>query len=347
MYPPKLMHATPPSQAGKGGSGPGLPIHGPMADSIPGTGAAFPPPSAEFLVLLTWAIDLVVTLAALVYATSADQHLGLRAIVRDVLVGQYSSYILMGWSLYMIVLGYMGAYQRHFFFSSSRTLQVVAKSACTWIVVFLALSLAVKLQPPVSRYFFFFSFLNSWIFLSAWRLAFCHFLLESKWNVAFRKKVLVVGWSKESDVLFDKILRDPGHAYEVIGCTPSAHGKFWVRPPSQVTVLGDYNSLQEIIRGAPSGHCHHGRPRSGHGRDHRAGQSVRARERAVQGHPLLLPDPLLRSSPRACQRRTGAGREQAAARPYVQPHREADVRRCRRGRGAAHLGAAHRSSSAS
>ena len=40
----------------------------------------------------------------------------------------------------------------------------------------------------------------------------------------------------------------PGHAYEVIGCTPSAYGKFWVQPPSQVTVLGDYNSLPDIIR---------------------------------------------------------------------------------------------------
>jgi exopolysaccharide biosynthesis polyprenyl glycosylphosphotransferase len=218
-----------------------------MANAVPGTNAAFPPPSAEFLVLLTWAIDLLVTLAALVYATSADQHLGLRAVLRDVLVGQYSSYILVGWCLSMIVMSYMGAYQRQLFFSSSRSLQVVAKSSFTWIVVFLALSLAVKLQPPVSRSFFFFSFVNCWFFLSAWRLAFCHFLIESKWNVAFRKKVIVVGWSKESDVLFDKILRDPGHAYEVIGCTPSAHGKFWVRPPSQVTVLGDYHSLLEIM----------------------------------------------------------------------------------------------------
>jgi len=218
-----------------------------MSDATPGRAAAIPPPSAEFLVLLTFAIDTLMIVAALVCASSSDKHLALRTVIPDILWGQFSTYILTGLGVYLVTLGYTGAYNRQRFFSSAGSLQVVLKSACVWLVVFLALSLAFKFQPPVSRYFFVFSFLNSMVFLSAWRLVFCHFLLESKWNVAFRKKAIVVGWSKESDVLFNKILCDPAHAYEVIGCTPSAHGKFWVRPPSQVPILGDYHSLQEIM----------------------------------------------------------------------------------------------------
>jgi exopolysaccharide biosynthesis polyprenyl glycosylphosphotransferase len=92
------------------------------------------------------------------------------------------------------------------------------------------------------------AFLNSWVFLSAWRLAFRHLLLQSSWQAAFTERVLVVGWSKESDLLSGKILRDSGHRYQIIGCTPSAHGRFWVEPPRNVPVLGDYNSLPEIIQ---------------------------------------------------------------------------------------------------
>jgi exopolysaccharide biosynthesis polyprenyl glycosylphosphotransferase len=239
------MHAIPPSEANRGVST--LPIHGAMSDATPGKAAVIPPPSAEFLVLLTFALDALMIVAALVCASSSDKHLALRTVISDILWGPFSTYILTGLGVYLVTLGYMGAYSRQRFFSSAASLQVVLKSACVWMVVFLALSLACKFQPPVSRYFFGFSFLNSLVFLSAWRLLFCHFLLESKWNVAFRKKAIVVGWSKESDVLFNKILCDPAHAYEVIGCTPSAHGKFWVRPPSQVPVLGDYHSLQEIM----------------------------------------------------------------------------------------------------
>jgi exopolysaccharide biosynthesis polyprenyl glycosylphosphotransferase len=245
MYSQKLMHAIPPSESNRGVST--LPIRGAMSDATPGKAVAVPPPSAEFLVLLTFAVDLLMIAAALVCATSSDKHLEWRNVASDIFRGQYSTYILTGVAVFMLTLGYLGAYSRQRFFSSTRSLQVVMKSTCAWLVIYLALSLAFKFQPPVSRYFFVFSFLNSLVFLSAWRLTFCYLLLESKWNVAFRKKAIVVGWSKESDILFDKILRDPGHAYEVIGCTPSAHGKFWVRPPSQVPIMGDYHSLQEIM----------------------------------------------------------------------------------------------------
>jgi exopolysaccharide biosynthesis polyprenyl glycosylphosphotransferase len=242
---PKLMHASPPSPTGQNGTASTIRQ---MTDLPPVAPPSLPAPSGEFLVLLTIAIDAISVMTALFFATTSDKHIDYHSVIPEILVGRFSTYILTGSILYLVTLCFSGAYKRQNFFSSARTLQMVFKSTCRWMVVFLALSLAFKLQPPISRYFYVWSFLNSWVFLSAWRLAFCHFLIESKWNVAFRKQVLIIGWSKESDILFDKILRDPGHAYEVIGCTPSAYGKFWVSPPSQVTVLGDYNSLPEIIR---------------------------------------------------------------------------------------------------
>jgi exopolysaccharide biosynthesis polyprenyl glycosylphosphotransferase len=213
-----------------------------------GAGAPLPAPSSEFLVLLALVMDALAILAGLFLATSGDRHVAWQSAARDILLGRFSVPILLGTVLYLIIIGVLDGYNRQHFFSSSRNLHLVFKASCRWLVAFLALSLALKLEPTISRYFFVFAFLNTWVFLSAWRLAFCHLLVESKWAVAFRKRVLVVGWSKESDTLFEKILRDTAHSYEVIGCTPSAYGKFWVPPPSQIKVLGDYNSLPEILR---------------------------------------------------------------------------------------------------
>jgi exopolysaccharide biosynthesis polyprenyl glycosylphosphotransferase len=207
-----------------------------------------PLPSSEFLVLFALGADTVAILAAVFFATSSDRHIDVRSSLYEILLGPFSAPILMGTLLYLVIFGVLGAYDRQHFFSSSRNLYLVFKASYTWLIIFLALCLALKLEPTISRYFFFWAFLNSWVFLSAWRLVFCQLLIETKWNLAFREQVLVIGWSKESNILFDKILRDAGHFYEVIGCTPSPYGKFWVTPPSQVPVLGDYNSLPELIR---------------------------------------------------------------------------------------------------
>jgi exopolysaccharide biosynthesis polyprenyl glycosylphosphotransferase len=246
MYPQKLMRAIPTSAPSSADAAPTFR----QLTELPPVPAPslFPAPSAEFLVLLTLAVDALLIVTALVFASVSDHALPLRDALPQALTGRLSSYILIGSLLYLVTLGYTGAYNWKHFFSSSRTLQTVFKTTCGWLVIFLALCLAVKLQPPVSRSFFVWAWLNTWVFLSAWRLGFCHFLLESGWSAAFRQKAVVVGWSKESDILFDKILRDPGHAYDVIGCTPSAQSKFWVRPPSQVPILGDYSALPEILR---------------------------------------------------------------------------------------------------
>jgi exopolysaccharide biosynthesis polyprenyl glycosylphosphotransferase len=209
---------------------------------------ALSPPSSEFLVIVVLMMDALVVLASLVFAASYDRQFHLRDVINEHLTSSFSGHILVGTVLYLIILGAWEGYHRPHSFRYVRNLYIVVKAACQWMVVFLALSLAFKLDHPLSRYFFVFAFLNTVGMLALWRLAFCYFIIESRWQAVYRNRVLVIGWSQESHSLFERIGRDAGHAYEVIGCTPSAHGKFFVTPPRKVPVLGDYNSLPEIIR---------------------------------------------------------------------------------------------------
>jgi len=217
-----------------------------VSESPPDKKRFIPPPSSEFLIIFTIACDAAVLLTAFFFSFVHHTHDNFFAAIREIILGRDSSYIQVSTGLYIVILGYLGGYNRRYFLTQ-RTFHIIIKASSAWLVVFLAVALAFKLQPPISRYCFVFGFFTSGIFLSAWRLAFRQILIRSSWQSVLRERVLVVGWSKESDILANKILRDSGHHYEVIGCTPSAHGRLWVNPPKQIPVLGDYNSLAEII----------------------------------------------------------------------------------------------------
>ena len=206
-----------------------------------------PAPSIEFLVIFAIATDATALLLAFFFATDYHERLGFFSIIRQIVTGPYCSYIQLSAVLYLAIFGYLGGYNRKLFLSQ-KILSLIFKASYTWLVIFLAVVLAVKLEPPISRYYFVWAVLYSGIFLSAWRLTLRQFLFQSSWMTALKDRVLVVGWSKESDLLSSKIQRDSGHHYEVIGCTPSAHGRFWVHPPREVPVLGDYSALREIIQ---------------------------------------------------------------------------------------------------
>ncbi len=207
----------------------------------------FAPPSSEFLIIFTMACDAIVLLAAFFFSFGHHRFGGYFGAIREIISGPHSSYILVSTAIYIVILGYLGGYNRRYFLTM-RTYYYIIKASVGWLVILLALAVALKLQPPISRYFFLIGFINSGLFMTTWRLLFRQFLINTSWHTVLRERVLVVGWSKESDLLSKKIMRDEGHHFEVLGCTPSAHGRFWINPPRQVPVLGDYNSLAEIIR---------------------------------------------------------------------------------------------------
>jgi exopolysaccharide biosynthesis polyprenyl glycosylphosphotransferase len=147
----------------------------------------------------------------------------------------------------MAMLQMYGGYGKHLLLHNWRTLTAVAKTSAAWAVVVIIFTLFFEMQPSMSRLFVVWSFINTFLIVTAWRLAFRRVIWGKGWAEMLKSRVLVVGWSKESHVLAQHILADPAHPYEIIGCTPSAHGKFWVKPPERVRVLGDYNSVRELL----------------------------------------------------------------------------------------------------
>jgi len=204
-------------------------------------------PSSDWIVFLAIAGDFVVLVSAFSLAVLNRQYwtFGLH---RDGFVpGEYFKWVLIGTFLYLGLLQIAGAYQKHQFLHKFHSLNIVFRTSAIWTVVFLLCTLVLEMQPSISRLFSFWSFVNSVVFVSVWRLAFRRFLYVKGWATMLKDRVLVVGWSKESETLASQMRQERGHPYEIIGCTPSAHGKFWVTPPRDIAILGDYNSAPELL----------------------------------------------------------------------------------------------------
>jgi exopolysaccharide biosynthesis polyprenyl glycosylphosphotransferase len=204
-------------------------------------------PSADWVVFLVFAGDFVVVTAALVLAIINRQYIDFGLLTAGFVPTTYFKYVGLASLTYVIMLQLQGGYQKHMILHKFKTIQTVFKTSAIWAAIFLGSTLLLEIHPLISRIFTVWAFINTFIFICTWRMAFRRLLFEKCWASILKERVLVVGWSKESDAMVKQMRRQYAHPYELIGCTPSAHGKFWVTPPKDVPVLGDYNSTAELL----------------------------------------------------------------------------------------------------
>ncbi|MCE0522951.1 MAG: sugar transferase [Methylacidiphilales bacterium] len=161
----------------------------------------------------------------------------------------YLNVILLGTLTYQFLLQFNGAYRKHRFVHRFYILNVALKTSAHWLLGLLVITFVFHIQSTISRLFIFWSIVNTLILLLGWRLIFRRFLFKANWAALLRDRVMVVGWSKESDALARQIERNPDyHPYEVVGCVPSARGEFHLNPPERVAILGQPQTLRSLLR---------------------------------------------------------------------------------------------------
>lgn len=191
--------------------------------------------------------DTVAVTAAIAWAIVNRQYIDFGLLREGFMPPTYFKNIWIGTLLYIGLLHFFDVYKKHIILDKFQTISLTLKASAAWTTIFLIFALVLEWQPLMSRAFLFWAFINSVILVCIWRLAFRRLMFEKSWAGLLKQKVLVVGWSKESNALANQIRRQYAHPYEIIGCMPSAHAKFWVVPPKDVPILGDYNSASEIL----------------------------------------------------------------------------------------------------
>jgi exopolysaccharide biosynthesis polyprenyl glycosylphosphotransferase len=160
----------------------------------------------------------------------------------------YLNLILFGTLTYIFLLQFNEAYSRHRFVHRFHILKFSLKTMVHWLLGVFVMSFVFHMESSMSRLYMVWAVVDSFLLLIAWRLMFRRFLYASGWAQVLRERVLVVGWSKESEALARQIARDPEHhAYEVVGCVSSARGDFQVAPPADISRLGEYTSVRRLL----------------------------------------------------------------------------------------------------
>jgi exopolysaccharide biosynthesis polyprenyl glycosylphosphotransferase len=159
----------------------------------------------------------------------------------------YFNLLVMGTVFLLGTFGYLRLYSRHCFIRYLRTAGVLVQGTVFWLFAYLAVSLILKFDPPISRLFMLTSFVCVLDALLVWRIIFFKIMHWEIFVVDLRPRVLFVGWGKEADQLEGEIRKDSSRPYDIIGCVPSPEGKLHRKPPPSVPVLGDYHDLASLL----------------------------------------------------------------------------------------------------
>jgi exopolysaccharide biosynthesis polyprenyl glycosylphosphotransferase len=162
-------------------------------------------------------------------------------------LAEYQAHFLLGTILFLLAGAYFGIFGRDSFVRPRWIIGEVVKTCLAWLLFYLLLSLVFRISPPISRLFVFFTMLLSTGFVLGWRALYGRFVRESGLIEALRKRILVVGWTKESVHLSKRISSVSRGPYSLAVAVPSAVGGFQIKPPTDVPILGDYDDVPALL----------------------------------------------------------------------------------------------------
>jgi exopolysaccharide biosynthesis polyprenyl glycosylphosphotransferase len=210
-------------------------------------------PSADFILSLAFFGDLVVIFAALSFGFWLRFDSGLIPFPADFtklpLPGfyDYLNLLSMGTIFLLATFTYLRLYTKHRFLRFFRTAKTIVQGTVFWLFAYLAVSLILKFDPPISRLFTVSSFGCVLVTMLLWRFLLFRVSHLDFFAAQFRQRVLFVGWGKEAEQLAREIHEDRRHPYEIIGCLPSPEGRLHLPPPPGIQVLGDYQLLTSLL----------------------------------------------------------------------------------------------------
>jgi len=190
--------------------------------------------------------DAVVSLAGLAvgfwlrYATPLEA-LGLE--VRGARFGNYLPLLLLGMVFLIAAFAQVGLYDGRMLLRKQQNLSLLVRGTAYWLVTYLAFSLVIKFDPPISRLFVVLAAVTTLIFLWVWREAFYFLLTRPALLPRLQRRVALLGWNEEARALTAEINANAAHPYTVIGHVALADPPAPGAPPS----LGALASLPTIL----------------------------------------------------------------------------------------------------
>ncbi len=194
--------------------------------------------------------DWVMAVLAAVAAFWVRFHTNLRevGVFESQSIEQYGGHVALGSISLIAVLAKQGIYNRAALLRSRWVADRITIAVLIWTAGFLAVTLAFKINPPISRIYMALNGACALIFLVVWRRAYDVFLRSGQRITALRQRTIFVGWNEDADHFSRSLKKDEASAFDVLGWVDTrCHEAGASVPTSDVPRLGTLSEMESIL----------------------------------------------------------------------------------------------------
>ncbi|HYF34670.1 MAG TPA: sugar transferase, partial [Prosthecobacter sp.] len=160
---------------------------------------------------------------------------------------QYLGHVALGSLTLVLATGWQGIYRSNVLLRNRWIASRIAKAVMLWTLGFLALTLALKLQPDISRIYVALNGMCALLLLLAWRGVLNRMMRHPSRVTALQRRTVFVGWNDDAERLWNTLSRDRGHAFDMVGWVDASGWRGESPAPAAIPCLGYIEELQRII----------------------------------------------------------------------------------------------------
>jgi exopolysaccharide biosynthesis polyprenyl glycosylphosphotransferase len=206
-------------------------------------------PSLHLWVLVSILGDLIMIVCAEHVAYWLRFHSFIRefGIASTIELQQYSGHMALGSLTLLLALGWQGLYHRNVLLRNRWIASRIARAVLIWTLGFLSFSLALKLEPSISRVYVALNGACSLLMLLGWRSVFDSILHAPGRIETLQQRTLFVGWNDDAQRLWRTLSEDRAHAFNLVGWVDASKWRGDDPIPDNIPFVGYVDNIHRII----------------------------------------------------------------------------------------------------
>jgi len=191
--------------------------------------------------------DAAVAFGGLALGYWLRYHSALGVFGLDVPDARFEAYLpllLVGVVFLVGAFAQQGLYDGRMLLRKQHSLNLLARGTVFWVMVYLAFSLVIKFEPPISRLFVVIAGVVTLLLLWLWREIFYRIITGAALLPRLQRRVALLGWNLAAQSLVQEVRKSRAHPYTIVGSIEDG-----THPPmNPLPGLGSVDTLGTILR---------------------------------------------------------------------------------------------------
>ncbi len=156
----------------------------------------------------------------------------------------YLPLLLLGTAFLIAAYAQLNLYEERLLLRKFQALNLIIKGTTFWLVAYLGLSLVLKFQPPISRWFVILAYVIVLTLMFVWRSTAYRVFTRPALVGRLRQRVAILGWNDEAQELVNDLTSQASHPLAFAGVITLPGDA----APSHTPALGTTQRLRDTLR---------------------------------------------------------------------------------------------------